>query len=181
MHLKFDAKAKAMEIMQTVHYKFKGWGKDVYDSDGNHLIDVENGKWTRYCGLPGSVVAIKNRMWAGGSSRVFNSALKLLVYTDGSAASTKALRFAAQLTLKLKAELTFAPAQAVIDDEMIAYARRYRRGVDAIYDEGLGESALGEQPAHEIGNLESDEKGIGLDTRRIKACDDDIAREPEHT
>jgi nucleotide-binding universal stress UspA family protein len=35
-----------------------------------------------------------------------NRALKLLVYTDGSAASTKALRFAAQLTLKLKAELT---------------------------------------------------------------------------
>ncbi len=60
--LKFDAKAKAMEIMQTVHYKFKGWGKDVYDDDGNHLIDVENGKWTRYCGLPGSVVAIN---WLG--------------------------------------------------------------------------------------------------------------------
>ncbi len=60
--VKFDAKAKAMEIMQTVHYKFKGWGKDVYDSNGKHLIDEENGKWTRYCGLPGSVVSIN---WLG--------------------------------------------------------------------------------------------------------------------
>ena len=32
--------------------------------------------------------------------------MKLLVYTDGSAVSAKALRFAAQLTQKLDAELT---------------------------------------------------------------------------
>ena len=60
--LKFDTKAKAMEIMQTVHYKFKGLGKDVYDDNGVELIDEENGKWTRYCGLPGSVVPIN---WLG--------------------------------------------------------------------------------------------------------------------
>ena len=31
---------------------------------------------------------------------------------------------------QLESELTFSPAQAVIDDEMISYARRYRRGVE---------------------------------------------------
>ena len=62
--IRFDAKAKAMEIMQTVHYKFKGWGKDVYDHQGNHLEGQENGKWTRYCGLPGSV---SNINWVGNS------------------------------------------------------------------------------------------------------------------
>ncbi|MCB2205748.1 T9SS type A sorting domain-containing protein [bacterium] len=60
--LHFDAKEKAMEIMQTVHYKFKGWGQNVYDGEGNHLVNEENGKWTRYCGLPGSVVSIN---WLG--------------------------------------------------------------------------------------------------------------------
>ena len=73
--MKFDAKAKAMEIMETVHYKFKGWGQDVYDDQGNHLVNEENGKWTRYCGLPGSVVSINwlgnffNETVPGGCSR----------------------------------------------------------------------------------------------------------------
>jgi len=31
---------------------------------------------------------------------------------------------------QLESELTFSPAQAVLDDEMIAYARRYERGID---------------------------------------------------
>jgi trimethylamine---corrinoid protein Co-methyltransferase len=35
---------------------------------------------------------------------------------------------------QLESELTFSPAQAVIDDEMISYARRYWRGVDTDAD-----------------------------------------------
>ena len=46
------------------------------------------------------------------SDQMENRTLKLLVYTDGSAASTKALRFAAQLTLKLKAELAVITSRA---------------------------------------------------------------------
>ena len=57
-----NTKAKAMEVMQSAHYKFKGWGQGVYDHDGNHLVGEENGKWTRYCGLPGSV---SNINWIG--------------------------------------------------------------------------------------------------------------------
>jgi len=37
---------------------------------------------------------------------------------------------------QLESEMTFSPAQAVIDDEIISYARRYARGVD-VTDESL--------------------------------------------
>ncbi|MHC4874379.1 MAG: trimethylamine methyltransferase family protein, partial [Planctomycetota bacterium] len=37
---------------------------------------------------------------------------------------------------QLESELTFSPAQAVIDNEMIAYARRYQRGIE-VNDETL--------------------------------------------
>jgi trimethylamine--corrinoid protein Co-methyltransferase len=37
---------------------------------------------------------------------------------------------------QLESELTFSPAQAVIDDEMIAYARRYARGIE-VGDESI--------------------------------------------
>jgi len=40
------------------------------------------------------------------NDRMSDKSLRLMVYTDGSAASKKALQFAAQLTLKLDAELT---------------------------------------------------------------------------
>jgi len=54
---------------------------------------------------------------------------------------------------QLESELTFSPAQAVIDNEMIAYARRYARGIDVseqtlaldvIRDVGIAGSFLGE-------------------------------------
>ncbi len=54
---------------------------------------------------------------------------------------------------QLESELTFSPAQAVIDNEMIAYARRYARGIqvdegtlalDTIRDVGIGGSFLEE-------------------------------------
>jgi nucleotide-binding universal stress UspA family protein len=46
------------------------------------------------------------------NKRMGNRALKLLVYTDGSAASTKALKFAARLTQKLNAELTIITSRS---------------------------------------------------------------------
>jgi trimethylamine--corrinoid protein Co-methyltransferase len=42
---------------------------------------------------------------------------------------------------QLESELTISPAQAVIDNEMIAFARRYRRGVD-VSDESLALEAV---------------------------------------
>ncbi len=44
---------------------------------------------------------------------------------------------------QLESELTFSPAQAVIDNEMIGYARRYLRGMDAS-DESLALSTIRE-------------------------------------
>ena len=44
---------------------------------------------------------------------------------------------------QLESELTFSPAQAVIDNEMIGYARRYLRGIDTS-DESLALSAIRE-------------------------------------
>jgi len=58
---------------------------------------------------------------------------------DEQAAAEKGAGFLAQLRAgvsliwgvgQLESELTFAPAQAVLDDEMAAYARRYARGVE---------------------------------------------------
>jgi trimethylamine--corrinoid protein Co-methyltransferase len=44
---------------------------------------------------------------------------------------------------QLESELTFSPAQAVIDNEMIGYARRYLRGIDTS-DESLALAAIRE-------------------------------------
>ena len=46
--------------------------------------------------------------------------------------------------------------------------------------EGLGEGALGEQAAQQVGQLEGDEKGIGGDPGAEGAGDDGIAHEAEN-
>jgi len=46
---------------------------------------------------------------------------------------------------QLESELTFSPAQAVMDDEMIAYARRFHRGVEVTPE------ALAEEVTREVG------------------------------
>ncbi len=64
---------------------------------------------------------------------------------DEQAAAEKSAGFLAQLKTgvslvwgigQLESELTFAPAQAVLDNEFVAYARRYARGVE-VSDETL--------------------------------------------
>ena len=62
---------------------------------------------------------------------------------DSQAALEKSIGFASHMRAgvsliwsvgQLESELTFSPAQAVIDDEIIAYCRRYERGVDVTDD-----------------------------------------------
>lgn len=79
---------------------------------------------------------------------------------DGQAALEKAIGFYTHLQAgvdliwgvgQLESEMTFAPAQAVIDNELIAYSRRIRRGVtvnreslalEAVREVGVGGSFL---------------------------------------
>lgn len=104
---------------------------------------------------------------------------------DEQAAAEKGAGFLAQLRAgvslvwgigQLESELTFSPAQAVMDDEMVAYARRYARGVevsektlalDVIREVGIAGDYLGHE--HTLAEFRSEFFEPSLAWRRRRA------------
>jgi trimethylamine--corrinoid protein Co-methyltransferase len=101
----------------------------------NHLLAGVSAAMGRYYDLPSG-------SWVSTES----------VTVDSQAALEKAIGFLTHLQSQvsliwgigqLESELTFSPAQAVIDDEILAYLRRYRRGV-SLTDEDLAVETIRE-------------------------------------
>ena len=94
----------------------------------NHLFAQVSAAMGRFYGLPSCA-------WVSTES----------MCPDPQAAMEKAFGFAAQMSAgvsliwgvgQLESEMTFSPAQAVIDNEIVSYCRRYARGV-GVSDETL--------------------------------------------
>lgn len=62
---KFNTQTMASEVMKSTHYTFRDSAYGTFSHEGTSWETRSEGKWTRYCGLPGSVAKIN---WLG----VFN-------------------------------------------------------------------------------------------------------------
>jgi len=111
----------------------------IYNLGLAHIFDMktaiavtgapENALFAQISGLMGRFYNLPSASWVSTES----------MSPDAQAAMEKMFGFHAHMASgvtniwgvsQLESELTVSPAQAVIDNEMIAYARRYRRGVE---------------------------------------------------
>ena len=117
----------------------------IYNLGLAHTLDMrtgiavtggpENALLAQVSGIMGRFYGLPSASWVSTDSMV----------PDGQAALEKMFGFQTHMDSgvsaiwgvgQLESELTLSPAQAVIDDEMLGYIERYRRGVDA-NDEAL--------------------------------------------
>jgi trimethylamine--corrinoid protein Co-methyltransferase len=88
----------------------------------NHLFAAASAAMGRFYRLPSSSWVSTEAMCPGAQSAIEKS-IGFLTHAESGISLIWGIG-------QLESEMTLSPAQAVLDDEMLAYIERYRRGID---------------------------------------------------